>query len=330
MASGDTLTTDAPVFSGASRGVVSGDKVLLWGLRAVAWAILALLLFFLLQLILDSREVLDEMGLSFVYRNDWDVSRAIYGALPLLVGTIITSCIALFIGVPVAVASAVFLTELCPQRFRRSLTALLELLAAVPSVVYGLWGFFVLIPFLKPGMQWFADTFSFIPFVGGDVAGPNYFIAGLILAIMILPIVSSVSREVLVTVPRDQREAALALGATRWETIIHAVLPPARDGIFSASILGLGRAIGETIAVTIVIGNAPEIGKSIFDQGYTLAAVIANEFGEAASDPLHRSALIASGLLLLILTLAVNVVADLIVNRTERRLRNEKRGPSVV
>ena len=186
---------------------------------------------------------------------------------------------------------------------------MLELLAAVPSVVYGLWAFFVLIPAIKPGEQWFSDTFSFLPFVGGNVAGPNYFTAGLILAIMILPIVSAISREVLVTVPREQREAALALGATRWEMIWQAVLPPARDGIFSASILGLGRAIGETIAVTIVIGNAAVIGHSLFDQGYTLAAVIANEFGEAAADPLHRSALIASGLVLLVITLIINVIA---------------------
>jgi phosphate ABC transporter permease protein PstC len=207
---------------------------------------------------------------------------------------------------------------------------MLELLAAVPSVVYGLWAFFVLIPAIKPGEQWFSDTFSFLPFVGGNVAGPNYFTAGLILAIMILPIVSAISREVLVTVPREQREAALALGATRWEMIWQAVLPPARDGIFSASILGLGRAIGETIAVTIVIGNAAVIGHSLFDQGYTLAAVIANEFGEAAADPLHRSALIASGLLLLVITLIINVIAQLIVGRSAREAARGKRGPSVV
>jgi phosphate ABC transporter permease protein PstC len=329
MESGITTYSDAPDLTGASGGV-SGDQILRWTLRGVAWAILALLLYFLLQLILDSREVIQSMGLGFVYRNDWDVSREIYGALPLLVGTLITSFIALIIGVPVAVASALYLTELCPARLRRGLTALLELLAAVPSVVFALWGFFVVIPAIKPAMQWFADTFSFIPFVGGDVAGPNYFVAGLILAIMILPIVSAVSREVLATVPREQREAALALGATRWETIRLAVLPPARDGIFSASILGLGRAIGETIAVTFVIGGVPVIGASLFSQGNSLAAVIANEFGEAASDPLHRSALIAAGLLLLILTLIINVIADLIVHRSERRMRGAKRGPSVV
>ena len=158
---------------------------------------------------------------------------------------------------PVAVATALYVTELCPRRLRAPLTILVELLAAVPSVVYGLWGVFVLIPKLRPAEQWFSDTFSFLPFVGGHVAGPNYFIAGLILAIMILPIVSAISREVIATVPPDHKEAALALGATRWEMIRMAVLPYSRAGIVGASMLGLGRAIGETIAVTLVIGNAP-------------------------------------------------------------------------
>jgi phosphate ABC transporter permease protein PstC len=220
----------------------------------------------------------------------------------------------------VAVATALYLTELCPRRARGPLTVLVELLAAVPSVVYGLWGVFVLIPKLKPAEQWFADTFSFIPFIGGGtVAGPNYFIAGLILAIMILPIVSAISREVTATVPAEHKEAALALGATRWEMIRMAVLPYARPGIVGASMLGLGRAIGETIAVTLVIGNSPRIGKHLFDQGYTLAAVIANEFGEAANDKLHTGALIAAGLVLFVLTLVVNALARAVVRRGTRR-----------
>jgi phosphate ABC transporter permease protein PstC len=329
MEAGTTTFGDESASAGSSRRF-SGDDVLRFGLLAVTWFVLAALLFFLVRLGAESTDVLGKMGLGFITRNDWDVSKGIYGALPLIVGTLITSAIALIIGVPIAVASALFLTELCPQRFRRVLTMMLELLAAVPSVVYGLWAFFVLIPAIKPAEQGFSDTFSFLPFVGGNVAGPNYFTAGLILAIMILPIVSAISREVLVTVPREQREAALALGATRIETIRQAVLPPARDGIFSASILGLGRAIGETIAVTIVIGNSASIGHSLFDQGYTLAAVIANEFGEAAADPLHKSALIASGLLLLVITLTINVIAQLIVRRSQYRVDSGKRGPSVV
>ena len=223
------------------------------------------------------------------------------------------------IGVPIAVSVALFLTELCPRRVRGSLTILVDLLAAVPSVVYGLWAFYFLIPKLKPAEQWFADTFHFIPFVATDnVAGPNYFIAGLVLAIMLLPIVSAISREVLSTVPADHKEAALALGATRWEMIRTAMLPYARRGITGGAMLGLGRAIGETIAVTIVIGDNPILGHSIFDQGYSLAAVIANEFGEAASNPLHKSALIAAGLVLFVLTLLVNSIARLVVMRSER------------
>ena len=234
-------------------------------------------------------------------------------------GTLITSAIALVIGVPVAIATALYVSEFAPRRVRGPLTILVELLAAVPSVVYGLWGVFVLVPRLKPAEQWFSDTFSFLPFVGGTVAGPNYFVAGLILAIMILPIVSALSREVIATVPQDLKEASLALGATRWEMIRQAVLPYSRAGITSASMLGLGRAIGETIAVTLVIGNAPTIGDSIFSQGYTLAAVIANEFGEAANDPVHSGALIAAGLALFVITLIVNAIARSIVRRAERK-----------
>jgi phosphate ABC transporter permease protein PstC len=209
---------------------------------------------------------------------------------------------------------------------RQPLTILVELLAAVPSVVYGLWGILVLAPKLKPAEQWFSDTFSFLPLVGGPVSIPNCFIAGLIMAIMILPIVSAISREVMLTVPAQDKEGALALGATRWEMIRIAVLPYSRAGISGAAMLGLGRAIGETIAVTIVIGNAPNVPKTIFSQGYTLAAVIANEFNEAASDPTHRAALIAAGLVLFVLTLIVNAIARYYVNRASRGERSVPTG----
>jgi len=295
------------------------DRVLRWTLTGLAAAILVLIAYFFIRLYDEARPVFTKYGvIDFVFSDAWVPSQGQYGALPLVVGTLITSALALLIGVPVAVAAAVYVTELAPRRVKQPLIILVELLAAVPSVVYGLWGVFVLIPRLKPAEQWFADTFSFIPFIGGDVAGPNYFIAGLILAIMILPIVSAISREVISTVPVEHKEAALALGATRWEMLRMAVLPYSRAGISGAAMLGLGRAIGETIAATLVIGNAPEIGKTIFSQGYTLAAVIANEFGEAASDPLHRAALIAAGLVLFVLTLAVNAIARWFVLRSER------------
>jgi phosphate transport system permease protein len=308
-------------FKGRSPLARLPDRVLKWGLTALAALILVLLAFFFIRLYAEAEPAFAKFGVfGFTFDNDWDVSKNIYGAWPLVVGTLITSAVALLIGVPIAVATALFINELCPQRVKGTLTVLVELLAAVPSVVYGLWGVFFLIPTLLPAETWFAHTFSFIPFIGtnGTIAGPNYFIAGLILAIMILPIVSAISREVIATVPPDHKEAALALGATRWEMIRIAVLPYSRAGIAGATMLGLGRAIGETIAVTLVIGNAPNIGKSLFDQGYTLAAVIANEFGEAASVPIHRAALIAAGLVLFVLTLVVNGFARFYVLRAER------------
>jgi phosphate ABC transporter permease protein PstC len=295
------------------------DRLLRWGLTGLAAAILALIAFFFVKLAIESKPLFDSYGvLKFVFSNEWVPSQQLYGALPLIVGTLITSAVALLIGVPVAVVAALYLTELAPRRVAGPLTILVDLLAAVPSVVYGLWGYFVLVPKLKPAEQWFSDTFSFLPFVGGEVAGPNYFIAGLILAIMILPIVSAISREVMATVPVEHKEAALALGATRWEMIRMAVLPYSRSGISGAAMLGLGRALGETIAATLVIGNAADIGKTIFSQGYTLAAVIANEFGEAAADPTHRAALIAAGLVLFVLTLIVNALARYFVVLAER------------
>jgi phosphate ABC transporter permease protein PstC len=286
----------------------------------LAALILALIAFFFVYLINKAQPALSHQGFfSFLLTNDWNPSKEVFGAWPLVVGTLVTAAIALVIGVPIAVATALFITELAPRRVRSPLVVLVELLAAVPSVVYGLWGIFVLIPKLKPASQWFADTFAFLPFVGGNVAGPNYFIAGLILAIMILPIVSAISREVISTVPPDLKEASLALGATRWEMIRMAVLPYSRAGITGAAMLGLGRAIGETIAVTLVIGNSPTIGKQLFDQGYTLAAVIANEFGEAANDKVHAGALFAAGLVLFVLTLLINFAARGLVRRAEQK-----------
>src|SRR3984957_11861419 len=294
------------------------DRALRFGLTALALLILALIVYFFIRLVGEARPAFARAGVfGFVFDNNWNVSGEKFGALPLVVGTLITSGLALLIGVPVAVATALYATELCPLRLRPALTVLVELLAAVPSVVYGLWGIFFLAPKLQPAEQWVADRLSFIPFIGGGtVTIPNYFVAGLILAIMILPIVSAIAREVMATVPSDQKEAALGLGATRWEMIRTAVLPYCRAGIVGGAMLGLGRAIGETIAVTIVIGDAPQLGKHLFGQGYSLAAVIANEFGEAQG--VHRSALFAAGLVLFVLTLLVNGLARVLVSRASR------------
>jgi phosphate ABC transporter permease protein PstC len=294
------------------------DRALKYGLTALSALILVLIVYFFVRLVGESSPAFSHAGLfGFTFNKDWNVNAERFGALPLVVGTLITSALALLIGVPVAVAGAIYATELCPLRLRAPLTILVELLAAVPSVVYGLWGIFFLAPKLRGAEQWVADRISFIPFIGGGlVTIPNYFITGLVLAIMILPIVSAISREVMATVPSDHKEAALGLGATRWEMIRMAVLPYCRSGIVGGAMLGLGRAIGETIAVTILIGDAPQLGSHLFGQGYSLAAVIANEFGEAQG--LHRSALFAAGLVLFVLTLLVNGLARFFVVRAAR------------
>jgi phosphate ABC transporter permease protein PstC len=301
------------------------DRALKYGLTALAAAILALIVYFFIRLVGEAAPAFEKEGiLGFTFGNDWNVNAGKFGALPLLVGTLITSALALIMGVPVAVATAVYVTELCPRRIRAPVTVLIELLAAVPSVVYGLWGIFFLAPKLQPAEQWVADRLSGVPFIGGGVVTiPNYFVTGLVLAIMILPIVSSISREVMSTVPSDHKEAALGLGATRWEMIRLAVLPYCRGGITGAAMLGLGRAIGETIAVTILIGDAPQLSHHLFGQGYSLAAVIANEFGEAQE--LHRNALFAAGLVLFVLTLLVNVIARLLVTRAARSRAPKRR-----
>ncbi len=295
------------------------DRVLKYGLTALAALILALIVFFFIKLVGEAKPAFAKEGvLGFAFTNNWNPSAGHFGALPLVVGTLITAVLALLIGVPIAVAAALYSTELCPRALRTPLSILVELLAAVPSVVYGLWGIFFLAPKLQPAEQWVADRLSFVPFIGGGlVTIPNYFITGLVLAIMILPIVSSISREVMRTVPDDHKEAALGLGATQWEMIRIAVIPYCRSGIVGGAMLGLGRAIGETIAVTILIGDAPKLGSQLFGQGYSLAAVIANEFGEAQGT--HRSALFAAGLVLFVLTLVVNGAARAIVARSARK-----------
>jgi phosphate ABC transporter permease protein PstC len=317
---------EAASVPGGDRALLAGsplarlpDRVLKYGLTALATLILALIVFFFIKLVGEAKPAFSQEGIfGFAFTNNWNPSAGHFGALPLVVGTLITSALALLIGVPVAVAAAVYSTELCPRALRTPLSILVELLAAVPSVVYGLWGIFFLAPKLQPAEQWVADRLSFIPFIGGGlVTIPNYFIAGLVLAIMILPIVSAISREVMSTVPADHKEAALGLGATRWEMIRMAVIPYCRSGIVGGAMLGLGRAIGETIAVTILIGDAPKLGSHLFGQGYSLAAVIANEFGEAQGT--HRSALFAAALVLFVLTLVVNGLARAIVVRSARR-----------
>ena len=256
-----------------------------------------------------------KLGLSIVTSSNWDVAGGHFGAAPAVFGTLVSSAVALVIATPLAIGVAIFLSEFSPVWLRQPVGFLVDLLAAIPSVVYGLWGIFVLIPLLREHvMPFLRDTLHLgaTPFFSGPAYGPSMLAAGVILAIMALPYISAVSREVLMAVPRSQREAALALGATRWEMIRDAVIPYARSGIIGGIMLGLGRALGETMAVTMLIGNRPEISASLLAPGYTMASLIANEFSEATND-LHLSALMAVGAVLFILTLIVNAVARWLV-----------------
>jgi phosphate transport system permease protein len=288
----------------------------LWGigLTALGGAVLVVAGLIVLQLTRLSAPVFHQAGLlSFVTSKKWDVVNDTFGAFAYVYGTLVTSTVALLFAMPVAVGLALFLTEMTKPQFRPLISFPLELLAGIPSVVYGLWGLFVLVPLLRDPIEPFlARTLGFLPFFKGPPIGLGFLAAGVILAIMILPTITAISIEVLRTVPGSLREAALALGATRWEAIRVAVLPYARTGIIGGIILGLGRALGETMAVTMVIGNAPQISASLFAPGYSLPAVIANEFAEA-SGALHTGALAALGLLLFGVTLLLNAAARLLV-----------------
>lgn len=284
---------------------------------ALVWlcsaCVIAIVGFILLQLIKGSGLALHQFGWKFFTASDWDPVNDNFGAVPFIYGTLVSSFLALLIAVPLSLGVAVFITEMCPRSLRGILSYLTELLAAIPSVIYGLWGIFVLIPLLRKYVEPFlGKTLGGTGLFTGPIYGVGMLTAGIILAIMIVPIISSITREILVSVPQNQREAALALGATRWEMIRVGVLRNARAGILGAIILGLGRALGETMAVTMLIGNRPEIAKSLFAPGYTMASVIANEFSEATSD-LYTSALIEIGLALFIVTIVVNVFAQLLV-----------------
>jgi len=260
---------------------------------------------------------LRHFGLGFIVSSDWDPVRDLYGAAPFIFGTVVSSLLALIIAVPVGLGGAIFLSELAPDWLRRPLGFLIELLAAIPSVVYGLWGIFVLAPWLRTTVQpALGHLLGWTPFFQGPARGVGMLAGGLILAIMILPTIASVARDVMRAVPMVQREGALALGATRWEMVRMAVLPSARAGIVGAIILGLGRALGETMAVTMVIGNRVEISPSLNAPSYTMASVIANEYTEATGD-LYLSALSEIGLLLFAVTLLLNVVARLLVWRVK-------------
>jgi phosphate transport system permease protein len=286
---------------------------------AFAWTIVAVLALLAVLLFLNSQEALSKFGLDFLTGVDWNPIAGVYGALPFIVGTVASSFIAIVLATPIGLLTAIFLAELAPRRVAIPLTFTIELLAAIPSVVFGLWGVFVLGPFLSKTVEaWIVGSLGWLPIFAGPPFGVGLFAAGVILTLMILPTIIAISRDVITAVPDSQREAMLALGATRWEMITRAVLPYARSGIIGAVILGLGRALGETMAVTMVIGNRPQIPSSVFDSSQTIASQIATTFNEASLG-LQTSALIGLGLVLLAITMALNIVARLLVWRVSGR-----------
>ena len=300
------------------RGANVGDRLYRGALTVLALALPLLLLALVSELAINAWPAIQRFGLSFVWTSVWDPVAGVFGAAPMIFGTIASSLLALLLAVPLALGVAIYLSEFAPKWLRQPLAFLVELLAAIPSVVYGVWGVFVLIPFLRsyvvPPLR---TTLGWTPFLSGVFYGNSLLAGGVILAIMIVPYIAAVSREVLLAVPVSQREAALGMGATRWEAVWTAVVPYGRAGLIGAVILGLGRALGETMAVTMVIGNRHDISLSVLQPAYTMAAAIANEFSEATTS-LYLSALFEVGLILFVITVVVNAFARLLIWRVAR------------
>lgn len=292
---------------------VRGDALFRSALAIPAALILVIIGLMLVMVVTQSSEAWRHFGLGFITSTAWEPPFSRFGALPYIYGTITTSVIALLLAAPIGVGCAIFITEFAPSWLRSPVSFMVELLAAVPSVVFGLWGIFVFAPWMRSGPDKFlVDHFSFIPLFKGPAFGLGLLSAGIILAIMIVPYITSVAREVMLLTPTAQREGMLALGATRWEVIHQVILPFARSGIVGGSILALGRALGETMAVTMIIGNRAQITASLFAQGATMSSVIANEFAEAATT-LYTSSLIAIAFLLLVVALVMNILGRLLV-----------------
>ncbi len=295
-------------------GITSlGDRILRYSSLFMAITVIGIMVWIGVDMFKSAGPSITKFGPAFITNMVWDPVKENFGALPFIYGTLVTSIIAMLIAGFIGVGVAIFLNEIATTKIKVTVSFLVELLAAIPSVVYGLWGIFVLAPLLRNYIEpWLGKWFGFLPLFKGNPSGLDMLAGGLILAIMILPTVAAISREVMATVPIAQREAALALGATKWEMIRIAVLPFAKSGILGGIMLGLGRALGETMAVTMVIGNRPDILPSLFSPAYTMASIIANEFTEATYD-LYLSALIEIGLILFGITLLLNSVARLLI-----------------
>lgn len=320
------VTTSAKRTSSAGRQ--RGDQIFSLIVRVCSVAVLILLAALILLLILDSLESVGRFGFSFLTGSKWnpvetEVNPVEFGALPYIFGTVVTSIIALILATPLALGSALFVSEYAPRWLGQPVAFIVELLVAIPSVAYGLWGLFVLVPFMRSTVDPFLqNTVGKVPIIGvlfrGPSVGQHLLTGGIILAIMILPTILSISREIIAQVPRLQKEGILALGATRWEMLSKAILPYARGGIVGAAMLGLARAIGETMAVTMVIGNSStKISASLFTPGYTISSAIANQFTEADTS-IYFSAVVELGLVLLLVASAFNIAARLLVNRITR------------
>jgi phosphate transport system permease protein len=293
------------------------DRIFFGLTCAFASFIAIVLLWITTSLFSIARPAIAQFGLGFITANRWSPVEGLFGALPQIYGTIMSSIIALLIAVPLGVGVAVFLSEdFLPAKVRTPVAFVIELLAAVPSVVYGLWGIFVLVPAIKPFLEWIHQTFGWIPLfsTAPDIRG--LFQASLVLGIMISPIIIAISRDALISLPPQLRQGSLALGATRWETILKVLLPAALSGIIGAVMLALGRALGETMAAAMLIGNSPKISTSVFDPASTIASLIANQFAEASG--LQLSSLLYTGLILMLLTLAVNVLAEVVISRFQQ------------
>jgi phosphate transport system permease protein len=285
--------------------------------RICAFSIAGVLVFIAIQVFIQSIPAIQTFGLGFIFQQEWDPVKERYGVLPMIYGTLATSFIGLLLAVPTGIGTAIFLSEnFLPIPVRTILVFLIELLAAIPSVVYGLWGIYVLIPLINPLGHWLHRNFGWIPFFSTDAAGPGLMPAGIVVTIMILPTITAISRDSLASLPPELRQASIGLGGTRWETIFRVLLPAAFSGIVGAIMLGLGRAMGETMAVTMLIGNSNKIGASLFAPGNTIASLLANQFAEASG--LQVSALMYAGFILFIITLAVNAIAQRIVLRVQK------------
>jgi phosphate transport system permease protein len=296
--------------SGENLWLDQGFTCLVYGLACCT----ALILFWLTWVILQQAlPAIGQFGIGFLWGNEWNIGELKFGALPFVYGTLVSAAIALCIAVPVGLAVALVTSEdFLPPWVRSPIAFVVELIAAIPSVIIGLWGIFVLIPILLPIQQWLFDRASWIPLFSTSPSGPSLLIAGIVLAIMIVPTVAAISRDVLLVIPQELRSASMSLGATRWETIFRVLLPSGTSGILGASTLALGRALGETMAVTMVIGNSPQINPSVLDLASTIPSVLATQFAEAL-DPLHIGALMYLSLILFVITLLVNIAAVLMV-----------------